>query len=475
MGNSQEMPMSKYFSPYDPDQPLMLRCTCGRDHTVSDHAAESASEAAVQALKQRQSAVNTEDYGREFIEASLIKALFPQDQQRRRFLRAVGKNTAMAAIASVLPIASLQAMAEDKGALEKKDLKVGFIPITCATPLIMAHPLGFYRQQGLNVEVVKTAGWAIIRDKMLNKEYDATHFLSPMPLAISMGLGSSATPMNVATIQNVNGQAITLAMKHKDNRDPKNWKGFKFAVPFDYSMHNLLLRYYLAEHGLNPDTDVQIRVVPPPEMVANLRAGNIDGFLGPDPFNQRAVYDEVGFIHLLTRDLWDGHPCCAFGTSTEFIQKNPNTFAALFRSVLTAAAMAREAKNRELIAKVIAPQAYLNQPETVIAQVLTGKFADGLGNIRNVPSRADFDPMPWQSMAVWMLTQLQRWGYIKGDVDYKQIAEKVFLLTDAKKHMKELDQKAPDGTYPKFKVMGREFDPSKASEYAKSFAIRKAT
>jgi hypothetical protein len=154
-------------------------------------------------------------------------------------------------------------------------------------------------------------------------------------------------------------------------------------------------------------------------MVANLRAGNIDGFLGPDPFNQRAVFDEVGFIHMLTKDLWNGHPCCAFGTSTEFIRQNPNTFAALFRSVLTAAAMARQPKNRELIAKVIAPQAYLNQPETVIAQVLTGKFADGLGKIQNVPDRADFDPMPWQSMAVWMLTQMQRWGYVKGEVDYK--------------------------------------------------------
>ena len=92
-----------------------------------------------------------------------------------------------------------------------------------------------------------------------------------------------------------------LAVKHKNNRDPKNWKGFKFAVPFDYSMHNFLLRYYVAEHGLDPDKDIQIRVTPPPEMVANLRAGNIDGFLGPDPFNQRAVYDEVGFIHCSTR------------------------------------------------------------------------------------------------------------------------------------------------------------------------------
>lgn len=459
--------MSEHFDPYDADRPLMMGCSCGRHRSGAEHAAAE--------LRSRSETADFELYSNEFIEASLVKALFPQDAVRRQFLRAVGKGSAMAAIASVLPVASLQAMAQEKGgAIEKKDLKIGFIPITCATPLIMAHPLGFYSKQGLNVEVVKTAGWALIRDKMLNKEYDATHFLSPMPLAISMGVGSNATPMNVATIQNTNGQAITLSVKHKDKRDPKDWKGFKFAVPFEYSMHNFLLRYYVAESGLDPDRDIQIRVVPPPEMVANLRAGNIDGFLGPDPFNQRAVFEEVGFIHLLTKELWNGHPCCAFGTSTEFIQKNPNTFAALYRAVLTSAAMAREAKNRELIAKVIAPQAYLNQPETVIAQVLTGKFADGLGNVKNVPDRADFDPMPWQSMAVWMLTQMKRWGYVKGDVNYKQIAEKVFLLTDAKKVMKSLDMKVPDGAYPKFTIMGKVFDPEKAEAYAGSFAIKRS-
>ena len=455
---------------YDADRPLRLGCSCGAHASGAAHAAAE--------LRARSQTAAFEAESNAFVEASLIRALFPQDALRRKFLRAVGRNTAMAAIGSVLPIASLQALAQGAsgkpGAIEKKDLKIGFIPITCATPLIMAKPLGFYEKQGLNVEVVKTAGWALIRDKMINKEYDATHFLSPMPLAISLGLGSVATPMNVATIQNTNGQAITLSVKHKDRRDPKGWKGFKFAVPFEYSMHNFLLRYYVAEAGLNPDTDIQIRVVPPPEMVANLRAGNIDGFLGPDPFNQRAVFEEVGFIHLLTKELWDGHPCCAFGTSTEFIQKNPNTFIALYRAVLTAAAMARKAENRELIAKVISPQAYLNQPETVVAQVLTGKFADGLGQVKTVPDRADFDPMPWPSMGVWMLTQMQRWGYIKGDVNYKQIAEKVFLLTDAKRHMKALDMPVPAGAYPKFTVMGKVFDPEKAAAYANSFAIRKA-
>jgi nitrate/nitrite transport system substrate-binding protein len=288
-----------------------------------------------------------------------------------------------------------------------------------------------------------------------------------------MGVGSVSQAMRVATIQNINGQAITLHVKHKDKRDPKQWKGFKFAVPFDYSMHNFLLRYYVAEHGLNPDTDIQIRVVPPPEMVANLRAGNLDGYLGPDPFNQRAVYDEVGFIHMLSREIWDGHPCCAFGTSEAFIKENPNTFAALYRAVLTAAQMAREERNRPLIAQVISPANYLNQPVTVVEQVLTGKFADGLGNVKSDPKRADFDPFPWQSMAVWILTQMKRWGYVKGDVNYRQIAEQVYLATDARKRMAELGDKAPVSAYAKVKIMGKEFDPAKPDAYLSSFAINK--
>ena len=460
--------MSNVFRPYDAYRRLGPACSqCGSRHAPDDinpHDNEL----------EQDSPVGAEQLSQDFIEATLVKALFPRDDVRRRFIRAVGVNTARAAIASVLPIGAMQAMAQDKGSLEKRDLKIGFIPITCATPLIMADPLGFYKRQGLTVSLQKTAGWALVRDRMINREYEASHFLSPMPIAISMGLGSVATPMRVATVQNINGQAITLSVKHKDKRDPKQWKGFKFAIPFEYSIHNFLLRYYLAENGLDPDKDVQLRVTPPAEMVANLRAGNIDGFLGPDPFNQRAVFDEVGFIHILSKEIWDGHPCCAFGTSDAFIKENPNTFAALYRAVLEAAAMAREAKNRPLIAKVISPAAYLNQPETVVEQVLTGRFADGLGGVRNEPTRTDFDPVPWHSMAVWMLTQMKRWGYVKGDVAYKDIAEQVFLLTDARKRMTELGQKAPDNGYRKFKVMGKEFDPMQPQAYVDSFAIRRS-
>ena len=282
-------------------------CSCGAHASDAEHDAE-----VLASTDARLSRV---------VESTVLRALFPQDDSRRAFLRAVGASTALAAISQFFPLGTATEVFA-QAAPEKKDLKVGFIPITCATPIIMAHPMGFYTKHGLNVEVVKTAGWAVIRDKTLNKEYDAAHMLSPMPLAITMGVGSNPIPYTMPAVENINGQAITLSVKHKDKRDPKTWKGFKFAVPFDYSMHNYLLRYYVAEHGLDPDTDIQIRAVPPPEMVANLRADNIDGFLAPDPVNQRAVYDGVGFIHVLSKDIWDGHPCCAFAASREFVTQH---------------------------------------------------------------------------------------------------------------------------------------------------------
>lgn len=407
------------------------------------------------------------------VEAAIVRAVLPHVPTRRRFLSAVGLSTVVAAIAEVFPLGLATELFAEEGAPEKKDLKIGFIPITCATPIIMAHPMGFYARHRLDVEVVKTAGWAVIRDKTLNGEYDAAHMLSPMPLAITLGAGSRPVPYAMPAVENINGQAITLAIKHKDRRDPQRWKGFRFAVPFDYSMHNYLLRYYVAEHGVDPDSDIQIRAVPPPEMVANLRADNIDGFLGPDPFNQRAVYDGVGFIHVLSKDIWEGHPCCALALPKGFVTAMPNTYAALLKAIIDATAFAAKGENRKQIAEAIAPPNYLNQPLTVVEQVLTGTYADGLGSVRTDAKRIDFDPFPWESFAVWILTQMKRWGQIGGDVDYAAIAREVYLAADAAKLMREAGFEPPRGTLKGFKVMGRDFDPGKPDAYVTSFAIRR--
>lgn len=396
------------------------------------------------------------------LQSALLKAVIPDAPTRRRFLRAVGTGTALAALSALFPLGAAQALAKEGGPVEKPDLNIGFLPITCATPIVLAGALGFYGKQGLNVSLIKTAGWAVVRDKTLNGEYDASHMLSPMPLAMTLGLGAAATPMLVPAIENINGNAITLHVKHKDKRDPKQWKGMTFAIPFDYSMHNFLLRHYLAENGVDPDKDVKLRVMPPPDMVANLRSGSIDGFIVAEPFNQRAVYDGIGFMHLLTSEIWDGHPCCAFAVPAKFAAANPNTFAALFRAIVGAAIYARQPQNRANTAQLIAVPNYLNQPATVVEQVLTGRFADGLGGIRQMPNRIDFDPFPWQSTAVWMMTQMKRWGYLKREVDYRKVAEQVFLATDARKRMAELGFKAPDQNYSKHNILGRTFDAARA-------------
>ncbi len=446
-----------------PKGPYMMKpgCSCGAHD--SERACTVISNSA---------ADDAQLYGRT-VEQAVLRAIAPNPLHRRALLQGVGASTLAAAIASFFPLAAATEAFAQAGKPEKTDLKVGFIPISCATPIIMAEPMGFYKKQGLNVEVVKTAGWAVIRDKTINKEYDAAHMLAVMPIAISLGLGSTPIPFAVPAIENINGQAITLAMKHKDKRNPKDWKGFRLAIPFDYSMHKYLLRYYLAENGIDPDTDVQLRSVPPPEMVANLRADNIDGFLAPDNVAQRAVYDGVGFIHMLSKEIWDGHPCCSFSASRAFIAESPNSYAALLRAILDATAYASKAENRKEIAEAIAPANYLNSPVTVLEQVLTGTYADGLGGVKKDPARISFDPFPYESFAVWMMTQMKRWGQIKGDIDYAGVAKQIFLATDAAKAMKDVGLAAPAATSKSFVVMGKTFDPTKPDDYVNSFAMKR--
>jgi nitrate/nitrite transport system substrate-binding protein len=465
--------MSMFDNPFDPTRGLNRSgCVCGRHRSKAEHDYEAQRQLQCVAVD---SQGTTEEKRYEGVVASAVmRRVFPKDAARRAFLKSVGASTALAALSQFFPLKTATEVFAQGGAIEKKDLKVGFIPITCGTPIIMAQPMGFYAKHGLNVEVIKTAGWAVIRDKTLNKEYDAAHMLSPMPLAITLGAGSTPIPYTAPAIENINGQAIALSIKHKDKRDPKSWKGFKFAVPFDYSMHNYLLRYYVAEHGLDPDQDIQIRAVPPPEMVANLRADNIDGFLGPDPMNQRAVYDGVGFIHVLSKELWEGHPCCVFAASKEFVTQTPNTYAALLKAIIDATAFATKAENRKQIAEAIAPANYINQPVTVLEQILTGTFADGLGNVQKIPNRVDFDPFPWESFAIWIMTQMKRWGQIKGEVDYAGIAKQVYLATDTTRLMKEVGLTPPASTSKTFAVMGKTFDPAKPEDYVHSFKIKRA-
>jgi nitrate/nitrite transport system substrate-binding protein len=402
------------------------------------------------------------------LETALLHGLFPEPVLRRKLLKSVGAAALLGALGGLLPIDTLKAIAQEKKPLEKTRLNVGFLPITCAAPLIYGEQLGSYAKEGLEVALQKVAGIALIRDKMINGELDVSQQVMPVALTMSIGLGGNRQSIKVLTILNQNGNSLVLANKHKDNRDPKNWKGFTFAIPFDQSHQALQLRNYLAAHGLDPDKDVTYRVVPPTEYVSSLRVGSIDGFFGGEPGGQRAVYEGAGFIHLISKDVWDGHPCCSVTAAESWIEQNPNSFMAFYRAIVAASLYVSDKNNRGGMAKVLAQPQYLNAPEVVLEQVITGRYADGLGNIKDDPRRVDYRPFPHYSAAVWLMTQLRRWNMLKEDVDYKKLAEQVMLATDASKIMREQGASPPAGGFAKETILGQEFDSSRPEDYLKS-------
>jgi len=401
---------------------------------------------------------------------------------RREFLRNVAIGASLVALTNCAPSPGDRDTEEteapvDVGNLEKTDIQVGFIPITCATPIIMSEPLGFYKKYGLNAKVVKMPSWGAVRDSAIAGELDAYHMLAPMPIAMTLGLGSEAFSVKLASIENINGQAITVAERHRGKvNGPADFKGFVIGVPFPYSMHNLLLRYYLATGGIDPDVDVKIRPVPPPDSIAQLVAGDIDAYLMPDPFNQRAVFEGAGFIHKLTKELWPGHPCCAFAASQAWIDTNPQTFRALNKSIIEAAGYASKIENRPEIAAAISTRAFLNQPTEVVEAVLTGKFDDGNGNTLDIPDRIDFDPYPWQSFANWISSQLVRWdlqddGKVATAITketYNEVGQEIFLTDLARELAEELGQDPPAEIYRTETLAFDTFDPADPAAYVQA-------
>ena len=313
--------------------------------------------------------------------------------------------------------------------LEKTDLKIGFIPIICSAPLIYAHSHGIFEKNGLNVEMMKPSGWSGIKDLLVYDYIDAAHMLSPMPLACSMGLDGKEAEIKLATILNINGQAITLSNKHLGIKNVRDMEGFTFGVPYRFSMHYYLLCYFLAANGLNPLEDVVIKEVAPPIMPYYLRKGKLDGYLTGEPYNQLAVYKKIGFIYILSKDIWAGHPCCAFATTQKFIDKYPNTYRTMLKSVLEAEYILHIANTEERIkiAKEISGPYYIDQKDYIpIAQALSGEYPNGKGENLVVLDRIDFIPYPWKEYGTWMLTQMQRLGQSNGGIKYEEIVESVF-------------------------------------------------
>ncbi len=324
---------------------------------------------------------------------------------------------------------------------EKEEVKIGFIPLTDCASVVMASVLGIDKKYGVKIVPTKEASWAGVRDKLVNGELDAAHVLYGLVYGVQLGIGGPKKDMNVLMTLNHNGQAITLSNKLKDKGAidgsslsklvAKKEQDYIFAQTFPTGTHAMWLYYWLAAHGIHPQKDVKTIVVPPPQMVANMRVGNMDGFCVGEPWNNRAIIDAIGFTAATTQDIWVDHPEKVLGTTAEWAAKYPNTARAVTAAIIEASQwIDASLSNKQKTAETIASKAYVNTDSNVIVARMLGRYTDGLGKSWDDKHAMKFCNdgavgFPYLSDGMWFMTQHKRWGLLKEHPDYLGIARKV--------------------------------------------------
>jgi nitrate/nitrite transport system substrate-binding protein len=403
-------------------------------------------------------------------------------QTRRRFLE-----TSVTALGAAL-LPSGRVFASD--APETSAVRFGVIALTDCSPIVIAHEKGFFKKHGIDSVVSKGASWAAIRDSLSHGDIQATHMLLGMPIASTMGLaGSPKKPMVVPWLLNRNGQSITLkaALKGKVQADPKALKPLvdaargagapmTFAMTFPPGTHAMWLRYWLAAGGIHPDQDVSLITIPPPQMIANMKIGKMDGFCVGEPWNARAVADGIGFTALNTQDIWKDHPekVCAF--LAEFADRNPRTVKAVLRALHEASVWLDQVGNRPEQARLVSQATYINCPPDVILGRLQGQYDFGDGRTKKDPNSMIFSQRncnyPQPKYAAWWLTQFRRWGMVTGAPDYAGVVRQVMRTDLYEEAMKEIGWKhGGRDDKPETLFDGKAFDPARPEEYARSFAV----
>lgn len=308
----------------------------------------------------------------------------------------------------------------------QRKLRVGFVPLTDCAPLVMAHELGLFRKFGLNVALSRELGWATIRDKIIHGELEAAHAVVGMPLAATLGLGSIPCDCLTALVLNLHGNAITLANELWQNgvRDGKTLraeitrsqheKTFTFGVVSLFSSHNFLLRDWLTAAGIQPDRDVRIVVVPPPQMVANLQAGNLDGFCVGEPWNSVAVQSHIGWCVATSAELAPGHPEKVLMVRRDFAEQHDEQHLALVAALLEACEFCDASGNREQIISTLARPAYVNVPAAALRGAFSTEFDFGHGDVRPVQNLNIFHRHnanePSADKSAWILQRLRTSG-----------------------------------------------------------------
>ncbi len=435
-------------------------------------------------------------------------------------------------ISAILGALSFTAHAETLD-LEKEELKFGFIKLTDMAPLAIAYEKGYFEDEGLYVTLEAQANWKVLLDRVIDGELDGAHMLAGQPLGATIGYGTKAHIVTAFSMD-LNGNGITVskaiweAMKpHIPTKDGKPvhpikadalkpvveefkeaGKPFNMGMVFPVSTHNYELRYWLAAGGIHPgfyaphkgdvsgqiDADALLSVTPPPQMPATLEAGTILGYCVGEPWNQQAVFKDIGVPVITDYEIWKNNPEKVFGVSKTWADKNPNTHKGVLKALIRAAMWLDQGglENRKEAAKIMSRSEYVGADYEVIANSMTGTFEYEKGDKRSVPDFnvffRYFATYPYYSDAVWYLTQMRRWGQIaehKDDNWYMETAKSVYrpdlYAFAAKELIAEGKAKAED--FPDFdKESGFRapqsefideitFDGSKPTEYLESFPI----
>ena len=411
---------------------------------------------------------------------------------RRDFVRKTSGLIGAGALMSMVPPAVRQgAWAAGSDAPEKTEVKIGFIPLTDCSSVVMASVMEFDKKYGVKIVPSKEASWASVRDKLVNGELDAAHVLYGLIYGVQMGLGGPKKDMAVLMALNHNGQAISLSSKlhEKGVSDGASLKKliaaekreYTFAQTFPTGTHAMWLYYWLAANDINPFKDVKTITVPPPQMVANMRVGNMDGFCVGEPWNNRTIVDKIGFTAITSQDIWKDHPEKTLGCTAELVQKHPNTARAMTAAVIDAGRwIDASLSNRQKTAETVADKSYVNTDKDVIVARMLGRYDNGIGRIWDDKDHMKFYndgyvTFPFLSDGMWFMTQHRRWGLLKEEPDYLAVAKRVNRIDIYRDAAALTGTPLPGEPMRTARLMdGVVWDGTQAQRYAGAFKLKAA-
>ncbi|MCS6811846.1 MAG: ABC transporter substrate-binding protein [Tepidimonas sp.] len=372
---------------------------------------------------------------------------------------------------------------------EKKEVKIGFIPLTDCASVVMASVLGFDQKYGVKFVLSKEASWAGVRDKLVNGDLDMAHVLYGLIYGVHLGVGGPRRSMAILMTLNQNGQAITLSKKLADQgvvdgpslakAMATDKRDYTFAQTFPTGTHAMWLYYWLATLGVHPLRDAKVITVPPPQMVANMRVGNMDGYCVGEPWNHRAIMDGIGITVATTQDIWKDHPEKVLGTTSDFVRQYPNTCRAAIMAVLEAGRWIDSSlQNKLKMAETIADKAYVNTSVEAINQRILGRYQNGLGRTWDDPNHMKFFAdgavnYPYLSDGMWFLTQHKRWGLLKEHPNYLQVARDINQTELYRQAASQLKVNVPKSDLRSSRLIdGVVWDGKDPARYADSFSIK---